>query len=107
MATRIAGATNVPAGWSLAPASTAGQTQLGSLAETLVISHNETKLVQEVTVFEETTSGPTSLQGVQKINLQNTGDQKNTTDLNHVGVIDLQTKTSSSKSLVVYVKFVP
>lgn len=106
IATRVAGASNVPAGWTLEAASTAGITQLGSLAETLTITHNEGKVAAELAVFEETTSGPASLQGVTKIDLSAQGDQKTTTSLNESGIIDLQTKTNSSKTLIVFVKFI-
>jgi len=105
MQDRITGASNVPAGWVLAPASTAGITQLGTLAETLTIDHGVTDLAL-ISVFEETTSGPASLQGITKIDLSAQGDQKNTISLNECGVIDLQTKTNTSKSLTVFVKFI-
>ena len=106
MGARIAGATNVPSGWTLNTADLAGVGEMGSLNTTLVIIHGLTKIAQEITVFEVTSSGLPVSQGIAKINLTSPGTQKTAVNKNSCGIIDVQSMTDSGKALVVFVKLI-
>jgi len=106
MADRIAGATGVPVGWTIAPGDTAGVDNLGTNADTLVISHNLEKVAIEIKVLELNTAGPTSTQGFTTIDLTTQGVQKSSVDKNHCGIIGLQPLTASTRALTVFVKLI-
>jgi hypothetical protein len=102
--TRIAGATNVPSGWSLTTADLAGLQEFGSSASTLVIDHGLTKIAVEIAVYEDNQTGFATNKGIAKIDLTSPGDQKSSAGKDYCGVIDLQAKTDPSLPLIIFVK---
>jgi len=108
MAARIAAATGVPVGWTLQPGDVAAETQFGASATTLVVTHAIAggKIAQEITVFESTTSGPALSQGFAKVDLTTPNVQKTNTAKTKFAVLDLQSLTSATKNLTVFVKLI-
>jgi hypothetical protein len=104
IATRVAGATGVPGGWTLAAADTAGIAQLGSSADTLVVTHGQNKIAISILVLELNAAGPAATQGYTQIDLTTQGVTKGTTDKNSLGILGLQPLTNSARALTVFVK---
>jgi hypothetical protein len=106
IAARVAASSDIPAGWTVEDASTAGEANFGSSANTLVMEHNETKYAQEISVLEITNSGPASVQKVVKIDLSNPGDQRSNVALSSCAVMDLISKIDAGRDVKVFVKLV-
>lgn len=107
LADRIASATGVPAGWTLEPGDTAGESDFGSSADTLVITHGLTsKLAQDITVLQETTSGLASTLGWSKADLSGADVQKTNLAQTKVAVVGLQALLDDTKQVRVFVKLI-
>jgi hypothetical protein len=107
IASRIPNVVGLPAGWTLNTADVASEPQFGSSANTLVIDHNLTaKIALELAVFELTDSGPDATQGYTKVDLTTQGDQKTKTTRDKCAIIDLGSKISTAKDIVVFVKLI-
>jgi Cu/Ag efflux protein CusF len=81
LADRIPLVTGLPSGWTVDTADNAGEGQFGASAETLVITWSGslgTKIAQ-VYLWQVNTCGPTSTQGIQKIETSGVADEKTIT----------------------------
>lgn len=107
---RIAGVTNLPAGWALDTADAAAEAEFGSDIDTLIITWNAgvqgAKLAAEMIVFQETTGGPAVTQGFIKLDLTTAGDQKTKTDKTKAAVFLAGKGVSATKNIEVFVKLI-
>ena len=82
LASRLSGVVGLPSGWALDTANTAGEAQFSSDADTLVITWDVSlgAKIARCTLWQKNTGGPASTQGIQKIDISTTGDEKTKTD---------------------------
>lgn len=107
IAARIVIATGVPGGWNLYEGSHGNASaQFGGSPTTLVIEHSLTKIAQEISVLELTTSGPVVSQGYSKVDLTSPGVQQTETGKNQSGVIGLNSLILTTKDIVVFIKLI-
>jgi collagen type I/II/III/V/XI/XXIV/XXVII alpha len=94
--------TNVPAGWTVTDAATAGIAQLGSSTDDLVITHNLGSLPVEVSVWQVTDTGPAAVQGIARSGSSEYTGLKSTTDMNSIRLGGFE---QASKALKVVISF--
>lgn len=109
LALRIPSVAGLPANWSLATADTAGEGNFGSNIDTLVITWDpalSTKIAQEITVFQTTTSGPAATQGIQKFPLTAAAEQKTNTAKTKGAAFLSGKGIDPAKELTVFIKLI-
>ena len=102
---RMATAT-IPAGWAIQDGQVANHPNFGAGSDTLVITHGLGRMMVEISLWEQSVSGPLIAQGSSRIDLTTQGQVKNSTDLNAVAVINLQALTNTTRELYIYIKLV-
>lgn len=108
LATRILSVSGLPPGWTLDTADAAAETEFGSSAETLVIQWDVglgTKIAK-VSMWQKNTAGPVATQGIQKIDLSGTADEKTKTDGTKSAVYLTGKGLQTTRDLEVFVKLV-
>lgn len=100
---RLVGAT-IPAGWTVQSAQDAANPTFGVDADTLVVTHNLTKMVIEASVWETESGGPDIVDGSTRIDLTAQGDLKNSLDKDSFGFTNLVQKINSARPVYIYMK---
>jgi hypothetical protein len=92
--------------WDITTADLAGEANFGSLITTLVMTHGLADKVAKMEVMELTDSGPTTAQGFRVIDLTNPADRVTNTAKTKCAIIDLQSKASATRDILVLVKLI-
>lgn len=108
LASRIPLVTGLPSGWTLQTADVAGESQFGTSNETLVITWNAgigTKVAQ-IYLWQTNTGGPASTQGIQKIDISGTADEKTNTAKTKAAAYLTGKGLQATRDMEVFVKLV-